>query len=44
MKALALARTISGADIDLGKIDMPSYVLATQDDHIVPWHAAYRST
>jgi polyhydroxyalkanoate synthase subunit PhaC len=30
--------------VDLGSIDMPSYVLATQDDHIVPWRAAYRST
>ena len=24
-------------------IDMPSYVLATQEDHIVPWRSAYRS-
>ena len=23
---------------------MPSYVLATQDDHIVPWRSAYRAT
>jgi polyhydroxyalkanoate synthase len=30
--------------VDLGKIDLPSYVLATQEDHIVPWRAAYRST
>jgi polyhydroxyalkanoate synthase subunit PhaC len=30
--------------VDLGRIDMPSYVLATQEDHIVPWRAAYRST
>ena len=28
----------------LGKIDMPSYVLATQEDHIVPWRGAYRTT
>ena len=33
-----------GTSVDLGKVDMPSYVLATQDDHIVPWRAAYRST
>jgi polyhydroxyalkanoate synthase subunit PhaC len=30
--------------VDLGKIDVPTYVLATQEDHIVPWRAAYRST
>ena len=30
--------------VDLGQIDMPSYVLATQEDHIVPWKAAYRTT
>jgi polyhydroxyalkanoate synthase len=30
--------------IDLGKVDMPNYVLATQEDHIVPWRAAYRTT
>ena len=30
--------------VDLGKVDMPSYVLATQEDHIVPWRAAYRTT
>jgi poly[(R)-3-hydroxyalkanoate] polymerase subunit PhaC len=23
---------------------MPNYVLATQEDHIVPWRAAYRTT
>ena len=36
--------TICGTRSDLGKIDVPSYVLATQDDHIVPWRAAYRTT
>jgi len=33
-----------GQSVDLGLIDMPSYVLATQEDHIVPWRAAYRTT
>ena len=33
-----------GHSVDPGNIDMPSYVLATQDDHIVPWRSAYRST
>jgi polyhydroxyalkanoate synthase subunit PhaC len=36
--------TVCGTPVDLGKIDMPSYVLATQEDHIVPWRSAYRST
>ena len=36
--------TMCGTAVDLGKIDMPSYVLATQEDHIVPWKSAYRST
>jgi len=36
--------TVCGTGVDLGKIDMPSYVLATQDDHIVPWRSAYRTT
>ena len=38
------ALTLCGTSVDLGKIDMPSYVLATQDDHIVPWRSAYRTT
>jgi polyhydroxyalkanoate synthase len=36
--------TMCGAPVDLGKIDMPSYVLATQEDHIVPWRSAYWTT
>jgi polyhydroxyalkanoate synthase len=36
--------TMCGMKVDLGKIDMPSYVLATQEDHIVPWQSAYRTT
>ena len=36
--------TVCGAKVDLGHIDIPSYVLATQEDHIVPWRSAYRST
>jgi len=33
-----------GMPVDLGMIDMPSYVLATQEDHIVPWRSAYSTT
>jgi len=36
--------TMCGVPIDLGRVDMPAYVLATQDDHIVPWQSAWRST
>ena len=36
--------TMCGTRVDLGDIDVPSYVLATQEDHIVPWRSAYRTT
>jgi polyhydroxyalkanoate synthase len=36
--------TFCGTSVDLGNIDMPSYLLATDEDHIVPWRSAYRST
>jgi polyhydroxyalkanoate synthase len=36
--------SMCGTPVDLGNIDMPSYVLATQEDHIVPWRSAYRTT
>ncbi|UCH49178.1 MAG: class I poly(R)-hydroxyalkanoic acid synthase [Betaproteobacteria bacterium] len=29
--------------VDLAAIDMPSIVIATREDHIVPWRTAYRS-
>jgi polyhydroxyalkanoate synthase len=32
-----------GVPIDLGKVDMPLFFLATREDHIVPWRSAYRS-
>ncbi|MBC7804263.1 MAG: class I poly(R)-hydroxyalkanoic acid synthase [Candidatus Parcubacteria bacterium] len=32
-----------GVSVDLGKVDKPSFILATREDHIVPWRAAYRS-
>jgi polyhydroxyalkanoate synthase len=36
--------TLCGQPVDLGALDVPSYVLATQADHIVPWRAAWRTT
>jgi polyhydroxyalkanoate synthase len=32
-----------GVPVDLGKIRMPVFILATREDHIVPWRSAYRS-
>lgn len=34
---------LNNVPIDLGKINVPSYFLATQDDHIVPWKSCYQS-
>jgi len=30
-----------GVRVDLGKIDMPHFMLATREDHIVPWASSY---
>jgi len=32
-----------GERIDLGRIQVPAYVFAAREDHIVPWKAAYAS-
>ena len=32
-----------GVPVDLGKVAQPAFILATREDHIVPWRAAYRS-
>jgi polyhydroxyalkanoate synthase len=37
------ALTMCGQAIDLSRISMPAYVLATHDDHIVPWRSAYKT-
>ena len=34
---------VAGRGIDLQGVDVPSYFLATREDHIAPWRAAYRS-
>jgi len=36
--------TVAGVPLDLGAIDVPAYVYASRDDHIVPWRSAYAST
>ncbi len=32
-----------GVKVDLGAVDLPSFILATREDHIVPWRASYGS-
>ena len=32
-----------GVPVDLGRIDRPSFIYSSREDHIVPWRAAYRS-
>ncbi len=34
----------TGVPIDLGAIDVPSYIYGSREDHIVPWKSAYAST
>jgi len=36
--------TMAGTAIKLKRITVPAYVLATRDDHIVPWRSAYQTT
>jgi len=38
------ALKVCGQRVDLGRLRMPVYILATREDHIVPWKAAYAST
>jgi polyhydroxyalkanoate synthase subunit PhaC len=33
-----------GVPVDLSKIDVPAFVYASREDHIVPWRTAYAST
>jgi polyhydroxyalkanoate synthase len=35
--------TMCGTKADLGRLDMPSFIFASREDHIVPWHSAYLS-
>ena len=36
--------TMDGVPIDISKIDIPFYVLATKEDHIAPWRSIYPTT
>jgi polyhydroxyalkanoate synthase len=33
-----------GQPVDFGKIDVPTFIYASRDDHIVPWRSAYANT
>ena len=37
------ALSMCGQPVDLGRIAMPAYILAAQEDHIVPWRSAYKT-
>ena len=36
--------TLAGAPIDLRKIEVPSFLLSTREDHIAPWRTTYAGT
>ena len=38
------ATTMCGIPVDLGHIEVPAFLYASREDHIVPWQTAYRST
>ncbi|MRR49395.1 MAG: class I poly(R)-hydroxyalkanoic acid synthase [Rhodocyclaceae bacterium] len=33
--------SMCGVKADLGRVDMPTFILATREDHIVPWKSSY---
>jgi len=35
--------TVCGQPVDLRRLDLPTYVYASREDHIVPWDGAYRN-
>jgi poly(3-hydroxyalkanoate) synthetase len=38
------AFNVLGTPVDLGAVDVDSYIVAGASDHIIPWENAYRST
>ena len=36
--------SLDGVPIDLGKVKIPTYILAAKEDHIAPWTACYAAT
>jgi polyhydroxyalkanoate synthase len=37
------ALTMLGERIDLSRVSLPTYVMASREDHIVPWRSAFRT-
>jgi polyhydroxyalkanoate synthase len=37
------ALNVAGVPVDLGKIDCPTFIYGSREDHIVPWEAAFSS-
>jgi polyhydroxyalkanoate synthase len=35
--------TVCGVPVDLGRIDCPTFIYGSREDHIVPWQAAFAS-
>ncbi|HWP18851.1 MAG TPA: class I poly(R)-hydroxyalkanoic acid synthase [Burkholderiaceae bacterium] len=35
---------VCGVPVDLGRIEVPSFIYGSREDHIVPWEGAYAST
>jgi len=33
----------AGVKVDLRRVDMPTFLYASREDHIVPWHSAYET-
>ena len=33
--------SLGGVPVDLGRIEIPTYIVATREDHIAPWRACY---
>jgi polyhydroxyalkanoate synthase len=36
--------TMCGVPVDLSQVKLPTYILASREDHIVPWKTAYQNT
>jgi len=37
------ALKVCGKDVDFSKVKIPAYIMASKEDHIVPWQTAYHS-
>ncbi|WP_415914409.1 class I poly(R)-hydroxyalkanoic acid synthase [Paraburkholderia sp. J67] len=37
------ALTVCGEEVDLSRIDVPTFIYGSREDHIVPWRTAYAS-